>query len=141
MSNSNVRTDINNALNLSDQESDSGSKHIEKYTLSRPGSSSSDHEKARTVALQNELQSVQNINQVIEGVLDSLDRARNNVEVWDTIRYQYGRHLLTHPLFRVSLELLTQHRRCSTLGLESYRRQNKTSGLYWIIPGKEQPKI
>lgn len=40
-----------------------------------------DQEEAREAALRNELHNVRNINQVIEGVLESLDRARGNMEV------------------------------------------------------------
>ncbi|OJJ51488.1 hypothetical protein ASPZODRAFT_156359 [Penicilliopsis zonata CBS 506.65] len=39
-----------------------------------------DQQEAREVALRNELQSVRNINQVIEGLLDSLDRAKGNMD-------------------------------------------------------------
>lgn len=41
-----------------------------------------DRHEAREAALRNELQSVRNINQVIEGLLDSLDRAKGNMEVF-----------------------------------------------------------
>lgn len=40
-----------------------------------------DQEEAREVALRNELQSVRNINQVIEGLLGSLDCAKGNMDV------------------------------------------------------------
>lgn len=39
------------------------------------------NEEAREEALKKELQSVRNINQVIEGVIESLDRAKSNMEV------------------------------------------------------------
>lgn len=38
-------------------------------------------EEARELALRNELQTVRNVNQAIEGVLESLERARGNMEV------------------------------------------------------------
>ena len=40
-----------------------------------------DREEAREAALRDELQSVRNINGVIEGLLDSLDRAKGNMQV------------------------------------------------------------
>lgn len=40
-----------------------------------------DQEEARELALRNELQTVRNVNQAIEGVLESLERARGNMEV------------------------------------------------------------
>ncbi|KUL91800.1 hypothetical protein ZTR_01069 [Talaromyces verruculosus] len=39
-----------------------------------------DQEEARELALRNELQTVRNVNQAIEGVLESLERARGNME-------------------------------------------------------------
>lgn len=43
-----------------------------------------DREETRDAALRNELQSVRNINEVIEGLLSSLDRAKGNMEVCRT---------------------------------------------------------
>lgn len=43
--------------------------------------SSYDQEEGRDAALRNELQSVRKINQVIEGLLNSLDSAKGNMEV------------------------------------------------------------
>jgi hypothetical protein len=40
-----------------------------------------DREEAREAALHNELQSVRNINEVLEGLLASIDRAKGNMEV------------------------------------------------------------
>lgn len=40
-----------------------------------------DRQESREAALRNELQSVQNINGVIEGLLGSLDRAKGNMDV------------------------------------------------------------
>jgi hypothetical protein len=40
-----------------------------------------DREEAREAALRNELQSVRHINEVLEGLLSSLDRAKGNMEV------------------------------------------------------------
>lgn len=47
----------------------------------RDSKSSLDQEEARELALRNELQTVRNVNQAIEGVLESLERARGNMEV------------------------------------------------------------
>ena len=89
-------------LNLSDDESEvlwaSPSKKSSKpqapansnaqdsnmqSSQSRHGESRYGGEEAREEALQKELQSVRNINQVIEGVIESLDRAKTNMEVSD----------------------------------------------------------
>lgn len=40
-----------------------------------------DREQTRETALRNELESVRNINEVVEGVIASLDRAKGNMEV------------------------------------------------------------
>ena len=40
-----------------------------------------DRQEAREAALRNELQTVRNINQVIESLLSSLDRAKGNMDV------------------------------------------------------------
>lgn len=48
---------------------------------SRSGETLFDQEETREAALRNELQSVRNINQVIEGLLESLDRAKGNMTV------------------------------------------------------------
>lgn len=45
-----------------------------------------DGEDARGIALRNELQTVRNVNQAIEGILESLERARGNMEVCDPKR-------------------------------------------------------
>ena len=39
-------------------------------------------EEAREAALRRELESVRNVNRVIEGVVESLEKARNNMDVW-----------------------------------------------------------
>ncbi len=45
------------------------------------GESQYDNEEAREILLRKELESVRNINQVMEGVVDSLERAKGNMEV------------------------------------------------------------
>lgn len=45
------------------------------------GESQYDNEEAREALLRKELESVRNINQVIEGVVESLERAKVNMEV------------------------------------------------------------
>jgi DASH complex subunit Duo1 len=53
---------------------------------SRNGETLFDREEAREAALRQELQTVRNINQAIEGVLESLTRARGNMEVRYALR-------------------------------------------------------
>lgn len=48
---------------------------------SHDGQTLFDRQEAREAALQHELQTVRNINQVIEGLLGSLDRAKGNMDV------------------------------------------------------------
>lgn len=48
---------------------------------SHDGETLFDREETREAALRNELQTVRNINQVIEDLLDSLDRAKGNMQV------------------------------------------------------------
>ena len=52
-----------------------------------------DREEARETALRDELQNIQHINGVIEGLLDSLDRAKGNMQA-----RSHGSHL---PMFEV----------------------------------------
>ena len=52
----------------------------------RNGESKYDAEQAREASLQKELESVRSINEVIEGVVNSLERAKGNMDVgqfWD----------------------------------------------------------
>lgn len=76
------------ALDLSDSDDDSllasPSKpqprtHATKDQ--RTGESRYDAEEARNAALQRELEGVRSINEVIEGVVSSLERAKGNMEV------------------------------------------------------------
>lgn len=46
-----------------------------------PGQSKFDAEEAREAALRKELEGVRNINEVIEGVVDSLEKAKGNMDV------------------------------------------------------------
>lgn len=74
-------------LQLSDGEPDSPPPP--RRTRSKSNTSSTerahgsgiDHEEAREAALRKELQTVQNVNRAIEGVIESLERAKGNMEV------------------------------------------------------------
>lgn len=46
-----------------------------------PGKSKYDAEEAREAALRKELEGLRNINEVIEGVVDSLEKAKGNMDV------------------------------------------------------------
>jgi hypothetical protein len=52
---------------------------------SHDGETLFDRQEAREAALQHELQTVRNINQVIEGLLGSLDCAKGNMDVCDAL--------------------------------------------------------
>lgn len=53
----------------------------EPRPLHDTGDTMFDRQEAREAALHNELQSVRNINEVLEGLLGSIDRAKGNMEV------------------------------------------------------------
>ncbi len=80
------------------KSSKSNSKSLDSTNTSAslPGESRYDAEQAREQALQKELEGVRNINEVIEGVISSLERARGNMDVgtisliaigWSTEKY------------------------------------------------------
>lgn len=106
-----------------------------------PEPSSSRHndvDEDREAALRFELESVQNINSVIEGVIDSLDRAKENMGVIlhpSYTQYQKLIYFSNYPSVnwnfhsRVFRELSLLHQRCSIPGLEYYPKQNITGGL------------
>lgn len=56
-----------------------------------------DREEAREASLHNELQAVRNINEVIEGLLNSIDRAKGNMEV----SLNMTNITQTHPLISI----------------------------------------
>lgn len=56
-----------------------------------------DPQEARDAALRNELQGVRNINQVIEGLLSSLDSAKGNMEV-SRSRHDWFRAVSNHQI-------------------------------------------
>ncbi|KAJ5132762.1 hypothetical protein N7448_006920 [Penicillium atrosanguineum] len=56
-----------------------GSLPTEPQTTNGGGNTLFDREEAREAALHNELQSVRNINEVLEGLLSSIDRAKGNM--------------------------------------------------------------
>lgn len=97
---------------------------------SRPHDSETlfDREEAREAALRDELRAIQKINEVIEGLLDSLDRAKGNMQVHCASKvYGYGRQLLIYAI-RPCLEQLTLPRLYSILGPESSHKPSITSG-------------
>lgn len=69
------------ATNNSSSKSNSKSLDSSNTSASLPGESRYDAEHAREEALQKELESVRRINEVIEGVISSLERAKGNMDV------------------------------------------------------------
>ncbi|KAI5299107.1 hypothetical protein KEM55_002564 [Ascosphaera atra] len=73
------------ALDLSEPETDPRTRHAERSSNSRAGHSRGetsepfDKAAAREASLRHELDTVKNMNQVIEGVLESLERAKSNM--------------------------------------------------------------
>lgn len=60
---------------------DDGSATPEPRPSHDDGETLFDRQESREAALRNELQSVRNINEVIEGLLSSLDQAKGNMDV------------------------------------------------------------
>ena len=95
-----------------------------------PGQSKYDTEEAREAALRKELAGVRNINQVVEGVIESLEKAKGNMDV-----RACSPHTINHlpecwPLKSLSSlfpVLCPTHAPSCKLGLVSYRRPNTTN--------------
>ena len=112
-----------------------------KTPTNPPGASSSrydDREDAREAILRRELEGVRNINELIEGVVGTLERAKGNMHVssGDLLLISFPPPSkpylsqvphLTPPNTRRSRTRSTQPRRCSTPGRASSRRRSTTS--------------
>ena len=94
---------------------------------SRNGASSYNEEESRDGALRRELESVRKVNEALEGVLESLDRAKDNMEASHSSK-QCSVVLLTMLLHRLSPERSPQHQLSSTHGREYFRKRNTTKG-------------
>jgi hypothetical protein len=95
---------------------------------SHDGETLFDRQEAREAALQDELQTVRNINQVIEGLLGSLDRAKGNMDVCQRTSFCQQREVPAnigpHRPLRALLTLLQLY---STRGLVFYLKPSITS--------------
>jgi hypothetical protein len=78
-----------------------------------------DDQEAREAALRTELQGVRNINEVIEGLLESLESAKGNMEVMCLPRYSMVDPLANY-IYRRFHKLLLRPRHSSTRGLASF---------------------
>lgn len=85
-----------------------------------------DRAESREVALHHELQSVRNINEVLEGLLGSIDRAKGNMEVCLTLPIDHRKTCLTFP--RLCQKQLPPPQPSSTHGPGSCHRPNITNG-------------
>jgi hypothetical protein len=83
-------------------------------------------EEAREVALKRELESVRNVNKVIEGVVESLEKARNNMDV--CIGIQHKDVTVANIPSRRCRAPYTMHQPCSRRGPVSSLKQNTISG-------------
>lgn len=90
----------------------------------RTGGSKYDAETAREAALQKELEGVRNINELIEGVLGSLDLAKGNMDVrsicinrcWIIAKNYYRQfHRQSHQLQRYLIHGFAYYRRRNTI--------------------------
>ncbi|PGH17811.1 hypothetical protein AJ79_00952 [Helicocarpus griseus UAMH5409] len=95
MSLSSARAEMEN-LDLSDEDTEAllaspskkpgfqtatdGSRTVPEQNYARNSETQYDREHAREASLQSELESVRNINRVVEDIIDSLDRAKGNME-------------------------------------------------------------
>ncbi len=108
-----------------------------------------DAQEAREAALQKELEGVRNVNEVIEGVIGTLERAKGNMGVCIPFPIPY----LTpfYGCLSVSLQILllmTCHRLylrrstmpppCSILGHAFYHRLSTTSDCFLTLAGRER---
>lgn len=132
------------ALNLSDSDSDAmfdtpAAKKNNK-TVQNRGADAADGaaagktrgkeshyttEEAREAALRQELMSVRNVNKVIEGVVESLQKARDNMDVWCMSQSSslYANRTRRYP------EQCTMHPRSYRLGRVSSRKRSTISVL------------
>lgn len=112
-------------------------------TNATPSESRYDTEEAREAALRKELASIKNINQVVEGVVDSLEKAKGNVDVrsCSPISMYASRKVLslTHASSHYLARYQT-HAPSSKPGPASYLRLNTTNASYSILPGMAQRK-
>jgi hypothetical protein len=105
-----------------DVDSDAGDGAADGKTRSKESHYTT--EEAREAALRRELESIRNVNKVIEGVVASLQKAKDNMAVRDTIRtaavFRLTMNRLYHALFRTRLP-------CSRHGLAYFPKPNTTS--------------
>lgn len=81
-------------------------------------------EEAREAALRRELDSIRNVNKVIEGVVESLQKAKDNMAVRIDHYFRGG---VIANMHRSCLALCKTHQHCYRLGLEFSRKQNTIS--------------
>ena len=87
-----------------------------------------DRQEAREAALQNELRTVRKINEVIEGLLSSIDCAKGNMEVSSHSLHKKSYKFPDPPLFfRLFQKQSHPHRPSSTPGPEFFPRPNTIS--------------
>jgi hypothetical protein len=81
-------------------------------------------EEAREAALRRELESIRNVNKVIEGVVESLQKAKDNMAVRDKFRTAAVSRLTMNRLYHA---LSRTRPPCSKHGRAYFPRQNTTS--------------
>lgn len=110
-----------------------------------------DAEEVRDAQLRRELEGVRNINEVIEGVIGTLERAKGNMGVRPTALVLSDMPLILPPLLalqqakltcfrtRASLRRSTMHPLSSTPGPASSRKRSTTNGSSSTQTGKARP--
>lgn len=85
-------------------------------------------EEAREAALRKELENVRNVNKVIKGVVESLEKAKNNMDVCGTLSHggacPFAHVLIRHRLYPAQY---TMHPPCCRRGHAFSLKQNTTS--------------
>lgn len=103
-----------------------------------------DRQEAREAALQHELHAVRNINEVIEGLLSSIDKAKGNMEVCPDSVYMHANYTadsLIISSYRPYQKPSHLHQHFLTPGPESYPKPSITNASFSILTGTVPHKM
>lgn len=103
-----------------------------------------DRQEAREAALQHELHAVRNINEVIEGLLSSIDKAKGNMEVCSDSVYMhvnYAADSLIISSYRPYQKQSHLHQRFLTPGPESYPKPSIINASFSTLTGTVPHKM
>jgi hypothetical protein len=103
-----------------------------------------DRQEAREAALQHELHAVRNINEVIEGLLSSIDKAKGNMEVCPDSVYRHANYTadsLIISSYRPYQKQSHLHQRFLTPGPESYLKPSTINASFSTLTGTVPHKM